>query len=487
MASDVLIVPASSRFVPRHTWWRALGIDTEPPVAAGTGRARRFTDEVGFDRPAWILNVAHDGRPSVPWLIDGLADALRKISADHPPTGDGRVRPLIAMPTLGVGLGGYDGVRGAVIKALLERTAEFVRSSAFDIVIVAENAADYAAFQSMRREGPPPPHWSQAAEDLASAVRRDDVALLLGAGVSVPAGLPTWDQLLSQLKSDTLPDLDDTKFAELNVLDRAQLLSKASGATTLGARTARAIGAVTQKSPTLAHCLLASLGVERAVTTNYDTLYEDAYESAHGSDSISVLPRQEVHGDRSWLLKLHGDVAAPDSIVLSRRDFVRYDSERRPLASIVQSLMATNHVVVIGASMTDDNVLRLAHEVLAMNAVNKHERPLGTVVTLRPDPVRAALWEGDFRFVSASDSPDDAVAARDLEIMLDRVAMYASDHTPFLVDSRYGELLDTEEKQLAQDLRDIADRVRALDSTKRDRWAPLGKTLKSMGDAEPMT
>ncbi len=412
----------------------------------------------------------------------GLDEALEEIKANAPRLGDGRVRPLIAMPTLGVGLGGYDGVRGDVIKSLLDHTTRFVEDSEFDIVIVVENAADYAALQSIRRERHQPTARSAAAEKLATRIRGGDVALLLGAGVSVSAGLPNWDQLLKLIKLDTLPMLDDDAFAAMNVLDRAQLLSRSSGRS-LGARAAEATGSGASHMPTLAHCLLASLGVDKAVTTNYDTLYEDACKSANGPKSISVLPREEVTNKQSWLLKMHGDVADPDSIILSRSDFVQYDSERRPLASIVQSLMATSHLIVIGASMTDDNVLRLAHEVLAMNASNNQRRLLGTVVTLQPDSLRAALWDGDFEYVAASQSSSMKVAARDLEILLDGVAMHASDRLPYLLDARYGELLDEEEYEVAEYLRRVAKRIRRFGSAdRRHRWLPLLETLEAMGE-----
>jgi hypothetical protein len=485
MASDALIVPTSSRFVPREAWWRALGINEAPLPAADTGdhadRVRRFAAHGDTARPAWLLNVAHDGHQSVQWLTDGLAVALREVEANRPHLGDGRVRPLVALPTLGVGLGGYDGVRGGVINALLETTQTFVEDSDFDVVFVVENAADYAAMQSIRREKSPGPVDSTR---LAEVVRGGDVAFLLGAGVSVSAGLPTWDALLQTLKRDTLPHLSDEEFSKLGVLDRAQLLSKSSGDKTLGERAADATGASEAKLPTLAHCLLASLAVGKAVTTNYDTLYEEAYRAAHGPKSISVLPREEATNGRSWLLKMHGDVAAPGSIVLSRRDFVQYDAERRPLGSIVQSLMATGHLIVIGASMTDDNVLRLAHEVLAMNDKNKQRRALGTVVTLQSDPLRAALWEGEFHYLETSQSSDMQVAARDLEILLDGVAMHASSGSPFLLDTRYDELLNDEEADIAAQLRNVGQRISDLPRHRRERWRTLHDALASMGQQE---
>ncbi|MEK8226511.1 SIR2 family protein [Oerskovia sp. M15] len=63
---------------------------------------------------------------------------------------------------------------------------------------------------------------------------------------------------------------------------------------------------------------------------------------------------------------MHGDVDRPATIVLSRSSFVRYDTRWKPVGSLVQSLMMTKHLLVVGASMTDDNLLRFAYEVAGL-------------------------------------------------------------------------------------------------------------------------
>lgn len=94
--------------------------------------------------------------------------------------------------------------------------------------------------------------------------------------------------------------------------------------------------------------------------------------------------------------------------------------------------------------MTDDNVLRLAHEVLALDARNKRPRTLGTVITLQRDEIRTALWKNDFDYVAVSDSLDQQVAARDLEIFLDKLAILTSVDAPYLLDTHYKGLLEGE-------------------------------------------
>jgi hypothetical protein len=107
----------------------------------------------------------------------------------------------------------------------------------------------------------------------------------------------------------------------------------------------------------LAHGLLASLPVQEVVTTNYDTLFEEASQAI--GRPVAVLPYDPAGGGRRWLLKLHGCVRRPKDIVLTREDYLRYDADRAPLAGLVQGLLITGHVLFVGFSLADDNFHRI--------------------------------------------------------------------------------------------------------------------------------
>lgn len=75
---------------------------------------------------------------------------------------------------------------------------------------------------------------------------------------------------------------------------------------------------------TLAHGLLASLGVEQVVTTNYDNAYELAHAGRTGDPSnLRVLTCRLPTPGNPWIQKLHGDVQRPEGIVLSRVHYAR--------------------------------------------------------------------------------------------------------------------------------------------------------------------
>lgn len=158
--------------------------------------------------------------------------------------------------TLGTSGGGFGPIRGKVIDALLTTCQEAVRDARIDIVIVAETASDYTAFQSRRRElkiherhlGPELTH---AAERLAELAIQVHLALFLGAGVGIPAGLPTWKGLLEVLGASAGEDFNGLE----SDLDKAELLHIALG-DRFGTEVASSIKGIRRYAIT--HAMLAS-------------------------------------------------------------------------------------------------------------------------------------------------------------------------------------------------------------------------------------
>lgn len=206
-----------------------------------------------------------------------------------------------------------------------------------------------------------------------------------------------------------------------------------------------------------------------------------------GRDVLPVLPFNRTVPRAPWLLKMHGDARHPSTIVLSRSDFVGYDSRSRPMGSVVQSLLMTKHLLVVGASMTDDNFLRLAHEVFLFHAGSKRhasdrrpDQALGTVVTFRADEAQRRLWEDRFDLVAVSrGGEDNGRLARRLAVFLDAVAMLAAG-SHHLVDERYATLLDPGERPIAEAARRLNAEIRRLPAGSSG-WSRLAEALEDLG------
>ncbi|MGK5173497.1 SIR2 family NAD-dependent protein deacylase [Geodermatophilus sp. CPCC 205761] len=410
-----------------------------------------------------------DSDGTLPWLLDGARQALAAVARREVrrPV-HGRARRLVALPALGTGWGGAAGRRGTLLQQLLPVLREAAGEHGFDVALVLRGPSDLAAAQRVRRGEEDgwhlPGHLRELAEDLGERARRGQLAAFVGAGVSAAAGLPTWEQLLDELAERS--GLDGALRAGLTRLpaqDAAALLARELGREQLEAFVKERFG---PGRYALAHALLADLPVQELVTTNYDPLVELA--AADIGRELSVLPFDDAVPGRPWLLKLHGDAAHPESVVLTREEYLQFGDSRAALAGVLHSLLLTRHVLFVGTSMQDDDLIRIAHQVRSAipSPGTEPRRRSGTVLTLREDPARARLWEQDVETVAmAPADTQPAEAARLLEVVLDLIVCLSTPPTGYLLDPAYRGLLNDEERALAEALGEVERAMPARAST----------------------
>ncbi|RBY80568.1 SIR2 family protein [Geodermatophilus sp. TF02-6] len=447
--------------------WRGDERVLEVPRGSDGGGARRL----------WLVDTVDDGTldPAdvLPWLVDGACRALAAVARrEVPEPVHGRARRLVALPPLGTGWGGAAGRRGTLLQRLLPALRDSAEQHGFDVALVLRGPSDLAAAQRVRRAEPDswdlPPYLRRLAEDLGERARRGQLAVFAGAGMSAAAGLPTWEQLVDELAGRSgLDGALREGLSRLPAQDAAALLARELGRERLERYVQERFG---PGHYALAHALIADLPVQEFVTTNYDPLVELAATDI-GRD-LAVLPFEDAEPGRPWLLKLHGDAAHPDSIVLTREEYLGGDS-RAALAGVLHSLLLTRHVLFVGTSMQDDDLIRIAHQVRTASQVPgaAPRRRSGTVLALRDDPARARLWEQDVQTVAMSPADaSPAEAARLLEVLLDLIGCLSTPPTGYLLDPAYSGLLSEEERALAGALQRVA------------RTVPAGSTSWATGE-----
>ncbi|MGY1833373.1 SIR2 family protein [Geodermatophilus sp. SYSU D01180] len=412
-------------------------------------------------RRAWLLDTVDDCGRGLGWLLDGAREALAAVARrEVAEPVHGRARRLVGLPALGTGWGGAAGRRGDLLQQLLPVLREAADEHGFDVALVLRGPSDLAAAQRVRRGDDAgwdlPEPLTALAEQLGERARRGQLALFIGAGVSAAAGLPTWEELLGELAARS--GLDDDLRAGLSRLppqDSAALLARELGRDELERFVQERFG----PGPyALAHALIADLPVQEFVTTNYDPLVELA--AADMGRELSVLPYDEPRPGRPWLLKLHGDAAHPAGVVLTREEYLQLGDSRAALSGVLHSLLLTRHVLFVGTSMLDDDLIRIAHQVRSAVQVPGREprRRSGTVLALREDAARSRLWEQDVETVAmggADASP--AEAARRLEVLLDLLGCLSTPPTGYLLDPAYRGMLSDEERVLAEALQPVAE------------------------------
>lgn len=315
----------------------------------------------------------------------------------------------------------------------------------------------------------------------------------MGAGVSVSAGAPSWDELLRRLARRM--NLDDETTEALfrpgrDALDQAAYLravfidSKDPEDRREDGGFAEAIAEeVSMRRYGLAPALLAGLGTEQAITLNYDELFELAARDA--GDPRTVIPDGFVESDSKWLLKLHGSVTNADTIVLTRDDYLGFSASRDALSAIVKATLITHHLLFVGFGLADDHFHQILHDVKQAVPPGLEGRSLATALKLSHDPLDTKLWAGQLSIVPmAGESIGIDEASRELEIFLDALLAFSTDSRSYLLNPDYANVLSEHDDGVRRLLLDVVGAV-THEQRQTDAWQVVERALVELGLDQP--
>ena len=215
------------------------------------------------------------------------------------------------------------------------------------------------------------PSFKDASElpALVSYLRERRCVLFVGAGLSRPAGYPDWPELMRHVVAGTHAQLGETAdLEELQALlakgkypevaDQCRtLLGRVHFAQLLRGQLAR-----NAAPPESTHRAIVQTPYACIVTTNFDTLLEDAY--ARWSDvGIPKAPtgmELAQHGTllldgAFFILKAHGSVDDEASMVFTSEDYRRITHSNPAFQAVMGALLLTNAVLFVGYSLGDPN------------------------------------------------------------------------------------------------------------------------------------
>jgi hypothetical protein len=273
-------------------------------------------------------------------------------------------RLLIALPTFRVGKGGHHQERLRSACAQVEAAAKFLaENDGVDVAFIPYTVPLYQIFLRARREvlGEPGPDESRYPE-LEQALRSRECVIFAGAGLSSGAGLPDWNRLARRLGDDLGIRWDD----RLNYLDLAQWYRERFGADQLAEVIRQTY--TTAAHPTLAHYLLMALPVRHVLTTNYDDLLERAL-SALKRHPVKVVHQADVARtgrDDVFVVKLHGDTAHAEEIIVTRDDYEEFFHRRPAMALLLEGLLLNQTFFFVGYGLRDPNFRQLHARIARM-------------------------------------------------------------------------------------------------------------------------
>lgn len=483
---------STDRLVEIKPWWTVNDPGLQLRAKAAAPAAFRRGDALAFAVPGGDVGGPVPIATAVPsrnrWNPQSVRERVHAFAQAAmtalPEAGSRRPLRLLALPFFGSAGGSAEDLT-AQMRALLEASREVAREKTVDVAIVVRDPAAYTLAQALRRDRARE-WWDELdtgmraqAEDLGRKAGLGRIVPFLGAGVSMSAGAPSWAELLADLTVPLgLSPSETEELQKLNPLDQASLLQTLyaeRGVTT----DFRSSIAERVKVPRygLAPALLASLPSEGAITLNYDGLFEKACGDA--GEPRFVIPNESGQG--RWLLKLHGDAKEPDTIVLTRDDYLGFNANREALSSLVKAHLMTHHLLFVGFGLADDHFHEIIHAV--RRAVPEgSKRELGTAIMVAADSLHVKAWEGRLAMVRMTPGPvaeaDFGVAARRLEIFLDVMMAHATQEHTYLLAEKYGESLTSQDRELREDLLTLVAKHGASDSP---AWAVVKMALEGLG------
>ncbi|GAA1645268.1 hypothetical protein GCM10009700_34720 [Brevibacterium sanguinis] len=285
-----------------------------------------------------------------------------------------------------------------------------------------------------------------AGQKLANDCIAGNVVPFLGAGISISAGAPSWNDLVAELSrtvADRLTEAEAARLEKKNVLDQAEILKNLfDSPDEFNAAVAKLVN---RRAYGLAPSLIANLPLDQAITLNYDELFEIASEDA--GYQCAVIPGAEVPNASRWLLKMHGNIADDSTIVLTRSDYLGFDANRNVLAALVKASLVTKRLVFIGFGLGDDHFHQILHDVREISPQNIARRAMA--LTLNEDSLEQKAWKNKITLLPMTPHGTTiATAGRVLEIFLDYVLMLATDSREYLMDPAFESQLTAPERRL---------------------------------------
>ena len=191
--------------------------------------------------------------------------------------------------------------------------------------------------------------------DILKELEEENVAVFAGAGLSMPAGYVSWEELLKPIAEELGIDIKK----EYDLVSLAQYYLNENG----GHRSElnrRLIEVFTQNTNTTEnHKILAKLPIKNYWTTNYDKLIEQSIEEQSKRVDVKYTKKHlsiTIPKRDAIIYKMHGDISSPDDAILTKDDYESYHVKMDLYLSTLKGDLLNKTFIFLGFSFTDPNL-----------------------------------------------------------------------------------------------------------------------------------
>jgi hypothetical protein len=231
-------------------------------------------------------------------------------------------------------------------------------------------------------------------EQLAAAIRRGDVILFVGAGVSINLGLPSWQALIDQMAGelDYDPEIYRTLGDNYALAEYYRIRKGSIEPLHLWMDRLWHYSDVKIENSQV-HKYICSLNFPIIYTTNYDRWLENAFDYYNREyvKVACVADLTKIKDHKTQIVKFHGDCDHIGSIVLDETShFERLEFET-PLDIKLRSDVLGKGVLFIGYSLSDINLRFIFYKLSKMWKNTPDGRPQSYIFSPRPNAVQEAI------------------------------------------------------------------------------------------------
>jgi hypothetical protein len=234
----------------------------------------------------------------------------------------------------------------------------------------------------------------QGISELSELMKARKLIVFAGSGISVASGLPTWDKMLEGLidfcdaLQSQLPA--DQRFDDLLAAARKKTASYPTHVASVLREKLRELQRgklptvdsmfkkyfqrmLYSKQPNENHHLIVKTDFPYILTTNYDTLLEDAAENEGFEDLVvntysfndPALVAGALYQEKPSIIHLHGDVLniALDEFIFTMEDYVRIKKRHSGFTMAIQTLFLRYSVLFVGYGGSDPHLEDFVEEL----------------------------------------------------------------------------------------------------------------------------
>lgn len=235
-------------------------------------------------------------------------------------------------------------------------------------------------------------------EELAAAIKKGDIILFAGAGVSMSLGLPSWETLIDQIAKelDYDPDIYRT-LGDVYALAEYYRIKKGNVGPLRSWMDQQWHHSNIKIENSKIHQLITALNFPIIYTTNYDRWLEHAFDF-YKTDYLkiaSVADLTKIKANQTQIIKFHGDFDDDNSIVLTQTSYFERLEFDTPLDIKLRSDVLGKGVLFIGYSLKDINLRFIFYKLAKMwkSTSLSNVRPQSYIFSLQPNSVQEAIFK----------------------------------------------------------------------------------------------